>query len=162
MGVAGSGDIDWPAGHEPAGADLDVRNETTTTASPDAVWRWLERPDQWHRFYRNAWRPRPVAGSWPRLTRGSEFRWITFGAPVTTVVTEYAPPYALAWTGHGLGAVGHHAWRLVPRGDGCRIVTEETQRGRAVRLLAPVLRPAMVRLHQSWVEGLARIAEESE
>ncbi len=35
---------------------------------------------------------------------------------------------ALAWTGTGLGSVGHHAWVLQDDGHGgTRIVTEETR-----------------------------------
>ncbi len=44
-------------------------------------------------------------------------------------------------------------------GDGAAIHTEETQRGLAVKLLRPALRPAMRHLHQRWADGLARIAE---
>jgi hypothetical protein len=97
--------------------------------------------------------------SWPQLTLGSEFSWITFGAPVTTVVTEFAPPLRLAWTGRGLGSSGHHAWLLNPLPTGCQIITEETQRGRTVRVVRPVLTPAMRSMHQRWVEGAAKIAE---
>ena len=150
--------IDWPPGYEPSRADLHVRNVTTAAAEPGAVWAWLVRPDLWRAFYRNAWRVRHDTGPWPALGPGSRFRWVTFGAPVTTTVTEFAPPHRLAWTGTGLGSAGHHAWLLEPFDGGTRIVTEETQHGRAVRLLAPALRPAMRRAHQSWITGLAATA----
>jgi hypothetical protein len=79
---------------------------------------------------------------------------------VTTEITEFEPPHRLAWTGSGLGAVGHHGWVLTPSSSGVsEIHTEETQRGRAVSLLAPALRPAMRHFHQRWAEGAARIAE---
>ena len=152
--------VRWPPGHEPAGADVHAVNVTESSAPPEAVWAWLVRPDRWNAFYGNALRIRHISGPWPELDMGTTFRWITFGAPVTTEVTECEPHARLAWTGHGLGAVGHHAWVLDPTpSGGTRITTEETQRGLAVKLLGPVLRPAMRWQHQRWVEGAARIAE---
>jgi len=59
-----------------------------------------------------------------------------------------------------MGSVGHHAWVLEKTLEGgTRIVTEETQRGRAVALFRPVLKPRMQSMHQLWVENLAKIAE---
>ncbi len=116
------------------------------------------RPDRWRHYYRNAWRVRAEAGSWPTLAAGSRFRWVTFGAPVITTVTEFDPPHRLGWTGTGLGSSGHHAWLLEPVAGGTRIITEETQHGPAIKLLAPALRPVVHRAHQSWITGLAGIA----
>lgn len=157
---SGSGaTVRWPAGHEPAGAALYEVNACTSGADPEAIWAWLVRPDRWREFYGNALRVRHRAGPWPELALGTRFSWVTFGAPVTTEVTELEAPYRLAWTGRGLGSVGHHGWVLTPTATGCEIRTEETQRGRAVGLLGPVLRPALRHFHQRWVEDAARIAE---
>jgi hypothetical protein len=150
--------INWPEGFSPQRSNLHVRNVTTSAAPPDAIWAWLVRPDRWRDFYRNAWRVRADAGPWPTLAAGSRFRWVTFGAPVVTTVTECEPPFRLAWTGTGLGSSGHHAWLLEPAAGGTRIVTEETQHGQAVKILAPALRPVMHRAHQAWITGLAGIA----
>lgn len=157
--TAAGATVRWPAGHEPAGAALHEVNVCSSSADPEAVWAWLVRPDHWREFYVNALRVRHVTGPWPELALSTRFSWITFGAPVTTEVTEFEAPHRLAWTGHGLGAVGHHAWVLTATAGGCEIHTEETQRGRAVSLLAPLLGPVMRRFHQRWVEGAARIAE---
>jgi hypothetical protein len=51
---------------------------------------------------------------------------------------------------------------LNPSGSGLEIVTEETQRGRLPRLVAPMMRPAMLRQHQRWIDQLARLAESGE
>ena len=151
--------VRWPAGHEPLGAALHEVNTCRSSADPDAIWAWLVRPDHWREFYGNALRVRHRAGPWPELALGTRFSWITFGAPVTTEITELEAPYRLAWTGSGLGSVGHHGWVLTPTEEGCEIRTEETQRGLAVGALAPVAAPIMRRVHQRWVEGAARIAE---
>lgn len=155
-----SSDVHWPAGHGPEGASIHVANETLSSAPPEAVWGWLVRPERWRDYYDNARRVRSRSGAWPQVELGSVFSWVTGGVPVTTTITELEPFRRLAWTGQGLGAVGHHAWLLTetPHG-GTRILTEETQRGAVLRLLRPVLQRSMGAAHQRWVEGLARAAE---
>jgi len=81
--------VRWPDGHGPEGASIYVANRTLTTADPELVWAWLTRPEQWSRFYGNARRIRHRSGPWPELGPGSRFSWVTFGAPVTTEITEY-------------------------------------------------------------------------
>jgi hypothetical protein len=154
--------VRWPAAHPPHGASIHVSNRTTTTADPELIWAWLTRPDHWNRFYRNARRIRHRSGPWPQLGLGSRFSWVTFGAFVTTEVTEFEPYERLAWTGTGLGATAHHAWVLDSVGPECNIVTEETQRGLVPRLLRSGLKPAMLRQHQRWIDQLARLAESGE
>lgn len=158
-GDASASAIAWPPGHEPAGAAIHAVNLGASSAPPEAIWAWLVRPESWPAYYRNALRIRHLEGDWPVVAPGTRFSWITFGVRVETVVTEFEPARALAWTGTGLGATGHHVWLLDPvPGGGAAIRTEETQRGLAPRALAPVLRPAMVRMHQRWIEGLSEIA----
>jgi hypothetical protein len=154
--------IHWPTGYTPAEADLHVSNSADCSAPAEAVWAWLIRPGYWHRFYRNARLIRPVGGPWPELGPGSRFRWVTFGVPAISAVTEFQPPHRLAWSGGTLGVRGHHAWLLETTATGCRITTEETQSSLAVRLLAPALRSMLSRQHQEWVEGIARTAETGE
>jgi uncharacterized protein YndB with AHSA1/START domain len=154
--------VRWPENHAPVGASIYVSNHTPTTADPELVWAWLTRPEQWHRFYGNAKRVRHKAGPWPQLEPGSRFSWITFGALVTTEVTEYEPFKRLAWTGRGLGASAHHEWLLEADGPEWEIVTEETQRGLLPSLVKPIMRPQMLRQHQRWLDQLARLAETGE
>ncbi len=75
-------------------------------------------------------------------------------------MVEYEPHERLAWSAQGLGSKGHHAWILDRREGGTSIHTEETQRGWGINLAKPLLRPMMVRMHQRWLEGLAKVAAE--
>ena len=153
--------IQWPAGYEPAAAAIYETTTGSSHASPEAVWAWLVRPDRWGDFYSNVRRVRHVGGPWPEVALGTIFSWVTFNVPVTTEVTEYERYERLAWTGGGLGSGGHHAWVVTPREDGgTDIQTEETQHGVVSKLLSPVLAPRMRRMHQLWVDNLARIAED--
>jgi uncharacterized protein YndB with AHSA1/START domain len=150
--------VRWPAGHEPTGAVIHEVNCGHSHASPDRVWAWLTRPDQWGVFYNNASSVRSISGDWPQIGLGSRFSWVTFNVRVITEVIEYEPYERLAWTGAGHGSRGHHAWLLTPDASGTIIQTEETQRGLLSRLSSPFLRPRMRREHQNWVDQLALIA----
>ncbi len=52
----------------------------------------------------------------------------------------------------------YHAWLLRPSGNGCHVLTEETQSGWAARLGNLVMPNRMRRGHQIWLETLARKA----
>ncbi len=152
--------VRFPDQYRPEVSSFLVRNELEMEAGPDRVWAWLVRPDLWSRFYPNARLVRHLAGPWPEIEPGSLWRWLTFGVLITSEVVEYEPRRRLAWSARGAGGLtrGHHGWVLEPRGSGTFLVTEETQRGPGVAAIKFALRPMMVRLHQRWVEGLARVA----
>ncbi len=160
MEAADSATINWPEEHRPEVSAFLAVNKLQTDAPRDAVWAWLTRPDLWSSFYSNARLARGISGPWPEIELGSRFRWLTFGAMITSEVVEYDPPERLAWSAKGLGARGHHAWVLLERRGGTFIHTEETERGWGIAVAKPVLRPMMVRMHQRWLEGMAAKAAE--
>jgi hypothetical protein len=49
---------------------------------------------------------------------------------------------------------------LKRQSGGTFVRTEETQKGWGITLAKPILRPAMVRFHQRWLEGLSKVAAE--
>jgi hypothetical protein len=151
--------VAWPQGHEPQGAAIHEVNTGHSTASVQDVWAWLVKPTRWQSYYSNARHVRHLGGSWPDIELGTRFSWVTFGARVTTEVTEFEPFERLAWTGTGLGSRGHHAWILSSEADGGTLIhTEETQRGSLVKVLRPIHAPRMHRAHQMWVDNLSHIA----
>jgi uncharacterized protein YndB with AHSA1/START domain len=158
--VSDGSTIRWPAGHRPEDSRFLAVNELAIAADPETVFAWLCRPDLWPSFYANARLVKHLGGAWPRVELGSRFRWVSFGAFVTSEIVEYEPPERLAWSARELGGRGHHGW-LLRRDDGGTVVhTEETQRGWGIALVKPALRPLMVRQHQRWLEGLSRVAEQ--
>lgn len=152
--------IVWPAEHRPEVSRFLAVNELQIAAEPGDVFAWLRRPDLWPSFYGNARLVKHLAGPWPRVELGSRFRWASFGAFVISEIVECEPPERLAWSARELGGRGHHAWLLSRRDGGTFVHTEETQRGWGIALAKPALRPLMVRQHQRWLEGLARVAEQ--
>jgi uncharacterized protein YndB with AHSA1/START domain len=152
--------ISWPDEHTPEVSAFHAVNELQIPAEPEVVWAWLVRPDLWPRYYSNAKLIKHLGGTWPKLELGSRFRWLSFGAFVTSEVVEYEPPQRIAWDAKVLGGRGHHGWLLRRQAGGTFVRTEETQKGIGIQIVKPVLRPLMVRMHQRWLEGLSKVAAE--
>ena len=150
--------IAWPEGHRPEVSEFHAVNELQIAARHEDVFEWLRRPDRWPSYYANARLVRHLGGAWPRVELGSRWRWLTFGALITSELVEFEPPGRLAWSASAPGSRGHHGWVLEARGGGTFVRTEETQKGLGIKVLKPVLRPLMVRFHQRWLEGLAAAA----
>jgi hypothetical protein len=152
--------INWPDGHRPEESVFHAVNELQVLAEPEVVWAWICRPDLWGTYYSNAKFIKHLGGAWPKLEMGSRFRWFSFGAFVTSEVVEYEPGRRISWDAKVLGGRGYHGWVLKRQAGGTFVRTEETQKGWGIQLAKPLLRPAMVRLHQRWLEGLSRVAAE--
>jgi uncharacterized protein YndB with AHSA1/START domain len=153
-------ELSWPDEHRPEVSAFHAVNELQIAAAPEVVWAWLIRPDLWPSYYVNSRFVKHLGGPWPEVEPGSRWRWFTFGAFITSEVVEYEPERRLAWDAHALGSHGHHGWVLSPRDGGTFVHTEETQKGWGIQMVKPVLRPMMLRYHQRWLEGLAKVSSE--
>jgi uncharacterized protein YndB with AHSA1/START domain len=151
--------LSWPDEYRPEVTAFHAVNELQIAAEPEAVWAWLCRPDLWPSYYGNARLIKHLDGPWPRLEPGSRWRWLTFGAFITSEVVEFEPGQRLAWSAKSLAGSGHHGWLLRSQAGGTFVRTEETQKGFAMQLVKPVLRPLMEHQHQRWLEGLSTKAE---
>lgn len=118
----------------------------------------LVAAERWPEWYGQCGHVRILAGPAPALGVGTRFRWTVLGVPVETVVEECVPPDRLAWSGTGLGAAAYHSWDLVATPTGCRVTTEETQRGLLPSLLRFVLRPLLAFTQERWLADLATSA----
>ena len=145
----------WPRAFDPARSPVHVVNRLDVPAPPEAVWSTLVAATRWPLWYANAADVR-IEGGGTDLRAGSRFRWRTFGFALDTVVEEFEPPERLAWLATAPGIRAYHAWLITPREGGCRVVTEETQRGAVARLGRLLFRGRMGMWHQRWLEGLAR------
>ncbi len=150
-------DIRWPPRFAPGTAPVHVVNALDIAAPPAAVWAKLVRATGWPDYYANASKVR-IDGGGEDLTAGATFRWRTFDVDLVTTVEEFVPEQRVAWLARGVGVEAYHAWRLEPTGTGTRVVTEETQYGALARLGALVMPRRMHDWHQTWLEGLARVA----
>lgn len=121
--------IHWPAGFTPQEADAFVHNEVTIHAPAAVIWANLIDALQWPNWYANSADLQLLDPGQTKLAAGSRFTWKTFNQPVESTVGEFVPDKVLAWYGKGKTAQGYHVWLIVEQADGCRVVTEETQKG---------------------------------
>jgi uncharacterized protein YndB with AHSA1/START domain len=151
----------WPDEARPEVSPV-YSQRTVDVAAPAAdVFAWLVHAERWPDWYAQCGSVRIVAGPSPALAVGTRFRWTVLGVPVETIVVECEPPHRLAWSGTGLGAAAYHSWDLEPMTTGCRVVTEETQRGALPSLLRFVLRPLLSFTQERWLADLAKAASAS-
>lgn len=151
------GGIIWPARFAPDQAPVHVRNELLIAAAPAVVWAWLIRAPLWPTWYANAHHVRASDGASDSLTdlaAGSRFRWETFGVAIASEVAEFLPTERIAWSARGMGVDAYHAWLLRPEGDGCRVLTEESQYGWGARLKNFLLPHCMSDGHDLWLKSL--------
>ncbi|HVT58513.1 MAG TPA: SRPBCC domain-containing protein [Thermoanaerobaculia bacterium] len=151
--------IVWPDPYSPSGAALHVHNELLIAAAPAAVWAWLVRAALWPAWYPNSHDVRFEERAGPDLALGMRFRWRTFGVAIRSQVLELVPPERIAWDALRPGLRAYHAWLIESEPGGCRVVTEETQRGLLPRLGGPFLPRRMRHFHQLWLERLRWRAE---
>ncbi len=149
----------WPEGMEPEQAVVHARNELIIAAPRERIWRWLCRAERWPEWYSNCGWVRFRDGGGPDLAAGAEFVWKTFGVRIKSRVLTFAPPGELGWDARAFGLHAYHGWELQALPDGnTRVVTAETQRGALSSFGRWYLRRGLLREHQNWLEGLARMA----
>jgi len=150
--------VRWPDEARPDLSPVYGRSEITIAAPPAVVFEHLVRAERWPEWFADCSAVRIEAGPRPELDVGTRFRWTVMRVPVVTTVEECEPPTRLAWSGSGLGARAYHAWILEPAAGGCRVLTEETQRGAVPSLLRFLLRPLLRYSQRRWLTDLARVA----
>jgi hypothetical protein len=148
----------WPDEARPERSPVYSRAAIMIAAPATQVFAWLVRAERWPEWYSQCSRAEIVLGPRPDLGLGTHFRWTVLGVRVATTVEECEPPFRLAWSGTGLGAAAYHSWDVEPTPEGCRVVTEETQRGVIPSLARVVLRPLLAYTQRSWLDALGRVA----
>ena len=146
--------IRWPAEFEPSRNPIHVRNELAAPVPVDRVWAWLIRAALWPSWYFNSKNVCFLSGPPPDLALGTRFSWWTFDVDIESTVCEFVPGERIAWDGNAFGVHVYHAWLIRPTPDGCRILTEEVQRGIKSRLAAIRWPTRMSDRHGIWLERL--------
>ncbi|WP_050183873.1 SRPBCC domain-containing protein [Domibacillus robiginosus] len=166
-------EIFWPEGYLPGMTDNFVSNEIIIADLPAAqVWKYLHDTSKWESYYSNVADIRFHNATGPELSEGAHFRFTTLGFPIEAEVVEYEPPAdgmpaRLAWRGWEEGSEEddalhiYHAWLLedLPGGR-VRILTQETQNGKAAKEMALTKPDPMLNGHQEWIDGLAEAASQ--
>ena len=146
--------IHWPAGFTPQEADVFVHNEVTVHAPAAVIWENLVDALQWPAWYANSADVQLLNPGQTKLVAGSRFAWKTFNQPVESTVAEFTPGKVLAWYGQGKTAQGYHVWLILEQADGCRVVTEETQKGPGAIKRGVEQPRAQYDAHDWWLSAL--------
>jgi hypothetical protein len=83
------------------------------------------------------------------VAEGTEFKWKSGGATITSTLRRVDRPELLGWTGKALGIQAVHVWHFEPRDGKTWVRTEESWEGWLVRLL----RGRMQKMLQSGLDG---------
>jgi len=156
-----SKDIHWPSGFSPSQATVFAHNEVFIKASCTTVWRHLVEAQNWPSWYPNAQDVAIANNRSGALEQDSIFEWSTFSLPIISIVHEFVPNRRLAWFGKskGLDAVFYHTWYLVPKPDGCQMITEEVVQGPGAVTFRDKDPSALHKGHEIWLNGLKQVSE---
>ncbi|NJM36592.1 MAG: hypothetical protein HC845_01250 [Akkermansiaceae bacterium] len=74
-------------------------------------------------------------------------------------VKEFIPNQRLATESRKTVIQGYHAWLIIPKSGGCKVITDESFRGPLGRLQGTFIPNKLHRLHQTFLEELKKKAE---
>lgn len=151
--------INWPEAYAPEDARFYVQNAIDINASPEAVWAILMDAEAWPEWYEGAKDVQVITTEDGQLHQDAVMRWKTMGLRFESTIMEFEAPYRLGWESKKSSIRGYHAWLIIPTATGCRVLTEESQRG-WLTLMERIFQPKKLhRLHDEWLEGLKAKAE---
>lgn len=153
--------IRWPNGCTPDSGRVFAQNTIDIAAPAETVWSLLVDCTAWPRWYEHCSDVSIIHGK-ATLGPGSKFRFKTIGFFFEPEITTCERLHALVWYSKGpLGSSGAHAWYIEQTGNGCRVTTEEVQRGLLLFFISGRMRNTLLRCHQDWLESLRALAEEA-
>lgn len=152
--------IRWPAGHGQEVSRVFAQNIIDITATPEKVWSLLIDCTAWPQWYKHCSDVSITSGG-TTLSDGSKFRFKTLGLSFEPLVEIYEPATMLVWTANGpLGTSGAHAWYIEKTATGCRVITEEAQKGALLWLVGGRVQNDLLKNHAEWLRALKELAEE--
>jgi hypothetical protein len=146
--------IHWPEGFSPKQTDAFVHNQIFINAPAKVIWSNLVNAKDWPSWYSNSADVQITNAGEDRLGPKSQFKWKTFGFPVSSRVNEFVPETRLGWFGDGTGIHAYHTWLIIEKSNGCEVITEETQNGPSAIAFNLNQPRAMYDAHDWWLAAL--------
>jgi hypothetical protein len=151
--------IDWPEGGGPTSSRVFAQNTTEIAAAPETVWSSLIDCDAWPKWYKHCSNVSILRGG-PLLGPHSKFRFKTLGYYFEPEIDIFEPSRLLVWSAKGpAGTSGAHAWYIEPMPSGCRVITEEAQKGLLLFFIGTRALNSLLNLHQEWLRALKELCE---
>jgi hypothetical protein len=151
----------WPKGFDPKETDAFVHNEIWIKAPAKVIWENLVSATDWPTWYSNSADVQIAGPDKERLHANSVFTWKTFGFPIESKINEFVPESRIGWFGNGTGIRAYHTWLVLEKGDGCQVVTEESQIGPAAINFNIEQPTAMYDAHHWWLTALKARSEQA-
>jgi hypothetical protein len=151
--------IVWPPGQSPASARVFAQNTIEIAATPEIVWSLLVNCVDWPSWYKHCADVSMPSGGIV-LAAHSKFRFKTLRFYFEPEVTVFEPVRMLVWSAKGpAGTSGAHAWLIEPTPGGCRVITEEAQKGLLLAVIGSHTQGVLLQSHQEWLRALKALAE---
>jgi hypothetical protein len=153
--------IVWPPHYAPASSIVFAQNSIDIAATPERVWSLLIDCVQWPSWYKHCTDVSMLRGG-PLLSAQSKFRFKTLGFYFEPDIETFEPFKMLIWSAKGpAGTRGAHAWYIERKTGGCRVITEEAQRGLLLAFIGGRTRRTLLTSHEEWLRALKVLAEKS-
>jgi hypothetical protein len=150
----------WPEEFNPEKTKWYVHNEIEINAKPEVVWNILIDAKKWHTYYKGVESPIDYLDTTATtLQNGLKFKLHTMGLQLEPEIKEFIPNERLTWEVRRKNLTAYHAWVIVPRKNGCRLITPESQNG-FLTFLQKIFQPnKLLNLHEHWLEVIKAKAE---
>ncbi len=155
----GENEINWPLGYKPEEATFFVHNEIEIEAPPQRVWDILVQAQAWPSWYEGASDVKVIGSDDGVLRADQAFTWRTMDMEFTSKIKEFKAPTRLSWESRKTLIQGYHAWLIIPSGEGCRVITDESQHGFLASMQGIFIPNKLRRLHDVWLAGIKKKAE---
>lgn len=152
-------EINWPKEYKPENSSFFVHNEIQVNAPAEYIWEILMQAETWPEWYEGAEDVKVINSNDGILRDTSVFTWKTMGLGFESTIEEFIPNERLSWESNKSSIQGYHAWLIIPNENGCRLITDESQRG-WLTFFEKIFQPNKLRkLHDIWLAEIKRKAE---
>lgn len=151
--------IKWPRGHSPGSSVVFAQNTIEIAAPTDTVWSLLIDCVKWPSWYKHCADVSVLRGG-PLLGANSKFRFKTLQFYFEPEIETFDSDRMLVWSAKGpAGTSGAHAWYIESTSGGCRVITEEAQKGIFLFFVRSRARRTLLAAHEEWLRALKELAE---
>lgn len=138
-------------------APVRSRHTARIEGPAERAWQVLSNVNAWP-----SWQPDIAYARLPGPAQNdARFNWSASGyLPIHSVLHSVEPGKSFGWSGSAFGAFSVHNWQFVSHEGYTDVTAEETMEGWLVRLLQPIMQPALDRGNARWLQRLKQAAEQ--
>lgn len=145
-----------PTNHLNPAAPVRSKHTLRIEAPAERVWQVLSEVNAWP-----TWQPDiAYAHALGPVQNGGRFDWSASGfLPIHSTLHTVEPGAAFGWSATAFGSFAVHNWQFTSHEDYTDVTAEETMEGWLVRLLQPIMQPALDQGNARWLGYLKQAVE---